>query len=212
MDPTVVTVTGEASREVPPEQAVFSVVVSAAGRDRAGLLSRLTEQAAAVGAVLDRAGPVVERRQSDGVQIYPEDRRSYQGSITTTVTVADLGALGGLLGEVAAQEATSISGPWWQLRPGNRAGADVRREAVADALGRARDYAAAVGASVARILEISEAEGHGSHRMMARAGIAEAAGAPEFDLHPQPQTVEARVLLRVAITEPTVLGSDPAVS
>jgi uncharacterized protein len=214
VEPTVVTVAGEASREVPPELAVFSVVVSAAGKDRADLLARLTRQATAVGAMLDRFGPAVERRETAGVEVYPEVKKKlYRGSVATTVTVTDFEALGGLLAELAAQELTSISGPWWQLRPGSRADAGVRREAVADALRRARDYAAAVGASLSRILEISESEGHGSHRMMMRAGsVADTAESAEFDLYPQQQTVEARVLLRVAITEPTVLGSDPAVS
>ena len=212
-DATVVTVTGEASEEVPPEQAVFSVVVSAADRDRSELLSRLTRQAAVVDAVLDRAGPAVERRETAGVQVHQEGRKkSYRGSIDTTVTVTDFGVLGGLLADLAAQDLVAVAGPWWQLRPGNRADADVRREAVADALRRARDYAAAVGATPARILEISEAEGHGSHRMMMRAGAADMAEPAEFDLLPQQQTVQARVLLRVAVTEPSVLGSDPAVS
>ena len=215
MDATVVTVSGEASKEVPPEQGLFSVVVSAVDKDRSELLSRLTRQAAGVASVLDQFGPAIERRETAGVEIHPEVKRrttSYHGSVATTVTVTDFEVLGVLFGELAAQELTSIAGPWWQLRPGNRADAGVRREAVADALARARDYADAVGASVARILEISEAEGHGSHRMMMRAGGADVAGTVEFDLRPQPQTVEARVLLRVAITEPTVLGSDPAVS
>ncbi|MEV6298261.1 SIMPL domain-containing protein [Actinoplanes sp. NPDC051861] len=210
----IVVVHGEAHREMPPEQAVFSVVVSAADRDRAVVLSRLSQRAADVGAILDRYGPVVERRETAGVQVHPEFKRrgervtSYAGSVSTTVTVTDFTALGLLLADLAAQELASISGPWWQLRPGSRAGADVRRAAVADALTRAREYASAVGSEIDRIVEIADVDATAPHPMMRSAfGAAEAADTGTgFDLYPQQQTVEARVLLRVTITEPTVLG------
>ncbi len=217
MDQTVISVHGEARREVPPEQAVFSVSVSARDRERTTVVARLTRRAAEVDQILDRFGTAVERRETSGVQVYPEFRRrggekaaSYSGSVTTTVTVTDFEPLGDLLAQLASGELTSISGPWWQLRPGSRAGADVRRDAVTDALDRARVYAAAVGSELDRIIEIAdpEAGGGGGHPMM-RAMAFDAGGAEEsaaaFDLHPQEQTVEARVLLRVAVTEPTVL-------
>lgn len=211
MDTTTVTVWGAAHREVPPEQAVFSVVVSAADKDQSTVLHRLSQRSAVVGTVLERHGPAVERRETAGVQVHPEFKRggervtSYAGSVATTVTVTDFGALGALMAELAAQEFTSVSGPWWQLRPDSRAGAGVRRAAVADALERARDYAAAVGATVARIVEISEQEGSGPHLALlsAKHRGAEAADTA-FDLHPQHQTVEVRVQLRVTITDPVV--------
>ncbi|SDT76723.1 SIMPL domain-containing protein [Actinoplanes derwentensis] len=218
MDKTIVTVHGDARREVPPEQAVFSVTVTAADKDKTAVVTRLTRRAAEVNQTLDRFGTAVERRETTGVQVHPEFKRrgekpvSYSGSVTTTVTVTDFDPLGELLAQLAAGDLTSVSGPWWQLRPGSRAGADVRREAVADALDRAREYAAAVGSEVDRIVEIADADTGGGHRPMMRAaafGIAESAdaAAPAFDLHPQEQSVEARVLLRVTITEPTVLHS-----
>lgn len=214
MDRPIVTVHGEARREVPPEQAVFSVTVSTTDRDKAAVVARITRRAAEVDTVLDRYGPAVESRETTGIQMSPEFSRrgkraeAYAGSITTTVTVVDFDPLGELLAELAAGELTSVSGPWWRLRPGSRASADVRREAVTDALERAREYAAAVGAELDRIVEIADAESGGAHPMMRAAAFgameADEAGSA-FDLHPQQQTVEARVLLRVSITEPTVL-------
>ncbi|WP_328462204.1 SIMPL domain-containing protein [Actinoplanes sp. NBC_00393] len=213
MDRPIVTVHGEAHREVPPEQAVFSLTVSTVDRDKAALVARITQRAAEVGAVLDRFGAAVERRETTGVQVSPEYNRrgkrteTYSGSITTTVTVTDFDRLGELLAELAVGELTSISGPWWQLRPGSRADADVRGEAVTDALDRARVYAAAVGAELDRIIEIADAESGGMHPMTRsfKGGAEMADEAAAFELHPQQQTVEARVLLRVSITEPTVL-------
>ncbi len=214
MDQTIVTVHGEARREVPPEQAVFSVTVSARDRDKPTVVARLTERSAEVGRILDRYGPAIARRETAGLHVYEEYRRrgergvTHSGSLTTTITVTDFDPLGELLAQVASGESISVSGPWWQLRPGSRAGADVRREAVTDALDRAREYAAAVGSELARIVEISDAEAAGAHPMMMRGavgGAAEAEDSAAFDLDPRQQTVEARVLLRVTVTEPTVL-------
>jgi uncharacterized protein YggE len=212
VDSTIVTVHGEARREVLPEQAVFSVTVSARDRDKPSVVTRLTERAAEVGGILDRFDAAIERRETAGLHVYEEYRRrversaTYSGSLTTTVTVVDFDPLGELLAQLAAGESVSLSGPWWQLRPGSRAGADVRREAVTDALDRAREYAAAVGSDLDRIVEISDTEAAGAHPMMRAAMAApEAEGSATFDLDPAWQTVEARVLLRVTITEPTVL-------
>src|SRR5919107_3960291 len=99
--PTIV-VRGEAFREVPPEQAVFSVTVSALDKDRDATLTRLTERAAELRSALDDFGDAVERRETGSVQIYPELKRgsekivAYTGSVTTTVTVTDFAALGDL--------------------------------------------------------------------------------------------------------------------
>lgn len=215
VDQTIVTVHGEARREVPPEQAVFSVTVSARDKDRPSVVARLTQRAAETDEILNRFGAAVERRETAGLHVYAEHRRRgersaiHSGSVTTTVTVGDFEPLGELLAQLASGESRSVSGPWWGLRPGSRAGAEVRREAVTDALDRAREYAAAVGSDLDRIIEIADADAAGGgHPMMMRAGGAameDAEDAPAFDLDPRQQTVEARVLLRVTITEPTVL-------
>ncbi len=209
----MIVVRGEATREIPPELAIFSVTVSARDKDRQTALTRLTERAAELRTHLDDFPEAIERRETSNVQVHPELKRSgerisaYAGSVTTTVTVTDFTVLGELLLRLADREQTSVSGPWWQLRPGSRAGADVRRTAISDALGRAREYAEAVGAQVDRLVEIAdEGAGGGGEPMMRMAAFG---GAPEADLQldidPQQQTVHASVLVRVTITEPTAL-------
>ncbi|MEV6347786.1 SIMPL domain-containing protein [Actinoplanes sp. NPDC051851] len=211
-EPPIVTARGEAVREVPPETARFSVTVSAAGKDQAGVLERLTRRAAEIDALLDEYATVVERRETSGVQVHPEFRRggervtAYTGNVGTTVTVSDFARLGELLARLAGQEATAVAGPWWQMRPGSDAGAEVRREAVADALRRARDYAAAVGAEIDRLVEITDGELESVRPMLRAAAFGTAeAGDLAFDLHPAPQTVSAAVTVRVTITEPADL-------
>ncbi|MEV6487217.1 SIMPL domain-containing protein [Actinoplanes sp. NPDC051633] len=220
--PTVV-VRGEALREVPPELAVFSVTVSSRDKDRETTLTRLTERAAELRSHLDDFDDfddAIERRETGSVQIYPEMRGrpksgsaerviAYHGSITTTVTVTDFAVLGELLLRLGNQEQTQVSGPWWQLRKGSRAGADVRKEAIADAVQRAREYAEAVGSRVQRLIEIADEGTGGAQPVMYRgfaAGKAEMAAADamdlELDLDPPLQTVQAAVVVRVAISAP----------
>jgi uncharacterized protein YggE len=212
----VVVVRGEALREVAPELAVFSVSVAARDKDRQVVLTRLTERAAELRSALDDYPEAIERRETAGIQVHPVLKRgsekvtAYAASATTTVTVTDFAVLGELLLRLGNQEQTTISGPWWQLRPGSRAGAEVRRAAIEDALGRAREYAEAVGAQVDRLIEIvDEGAGGGHHPMMrslAFKGESAADQALDLDLDPEQQTVQASVVVRVAITEPTVFA------
>ncbi len=210
----MIVVRGEATREVPPELAIFSVTVSARDKDRQTALTRLSERAAELRTHLDDFPDAIERRETSAVQVHPELKRgggeriaAYTGSVTTTVTVTDFTVLGELLLRLADRDQTSVAGPWWQLRPGSRAGADVRRAAITDALGRAREYAEAVGAEVDRLVEIADENAGGGGQPMMR--MAAYGGAPEADLEldvdPQQQTVHASVLVRVTITEPTAL-------
>jgi len=209
----MIVVRGAATREVPPELAIFSVTVSSRDKDRQTVLTRLTERAAALRTHLDDFPDAIERRETTGVQVHPELKRggeriaAYAGSVTTTVTVTDFSVLGELLLRLANQDQTAVSGPWWQLRPGSRAGAEVRRAAITDALSRAREYAEAVGAQVDRLVEIADEGAEGGAQPMMRMLAFDAA--PEEDLalevDPQQQTVHAAVLVRVTITEPTAL-------
>ncbi|MEV4636381.1 SIMPL domain-containing protein [Actinoplanes sp. NPDC049548] len=209
----MVVVRGEAVREVPPEIALFTVTVSARDKDRQAALARLAERAAELRTALDDYAEAIERRETSGVQVRPELKRggervsAYVGSVSTTVTVTDFGVLGEMLLRLANAEQTAISGPWWQLRAGSRAGADVRREAITDALGRAREYAAAVGAEVDRLVEISDegTGGGGGGMMRAAFGGMESADL-ELDVDPQVQTVHAAVVVRVTISQPQTLS------
>ena len=214
--PTVV-VRGQAVREVPPELASFSVTVAARDKDRQAALTRLAERSAAIRALLDSYPDAIERRETGGVHLRPELKRAGErvvactGSVSTTVIVTCVTGLGEMLLHLADQDQTSVAGPWWQLRPGSRAGAEVRQAAIADALDRAREYAAAVGSRLERLVEIAD-EGIGGGggrpvRMMA-ASFARGGGEPvELDLDPQPQTVEASVQVRFVITEPVIDGA-----
>ncbi len=210
IDAPTVSVRGETLLEVPPELARFAVTVSARGKDRQGVIDRLAERSGAARALIDEYGAAVERRETGAFHLSPELKRTgekvvaYTGSVTTTVTVTDFTVLGELMVRLADQDQAAIAGPWWELRPTSAVAGEARRAAIADALERAREYAAAVGARVDRLVEIRD-DGGGDRPMMravAYAGAAEAGGLPSLDLDPQVQTVHAAVQVRLTITEP----------
>ncbi|WP_067508287.1 SIMPL domain-containing protein [Actinoplanes sp. TFC3] len=215
-DQPIIMVRGEAQREVPPDLAMISVTVSARDQDRTIVLTRLTERAAELRTAFDEWSGAIEKRETSGVSIRPELRRrgervaAYTGSITTTLTVTDFTVLGDLLLRLADRDQSRVAGPWWALRPGNRADAEVRRAAVADALTRAREYADAVGARVDRLVEISDEGAHrsGMARMAMAGGGAGGDGALELEVDPEMQLVHASVIVKVTITEPAPLDQD----
>ncbi|MFI6821945.1 SIMPL domain-containing protein [Micromonospora sp. NPDC050187] len=211
VDGPVVTVRGEAYREVAPEIARFTVTALARDKDREVTLTRLAERAAAIRVLLDGHGPTVDRRETGELRVRPELKRSgervvaYHGSVTTTVTVTDFAALGELMLRLADQDQVSVAGPWWSLRPDSPVHREARQAAIAEALGRAREYAEALGARVTGLIELSDS-GMAAQPMTFRAagftGTPEAGGGPEIDLDPQQQTVQAAVEARFAISEP----------
>lgn len=214
VDGPVVTVRGEAYREVPPELARFTVTATARDRDRETVLTRLAERAAAVRVLLDAVEPAVARRETGDLRVWPQTRRSgervvaWHGSATTTVTVTDFTALGELMLRLAEQDQVEVAGPWWALRPDSPAYREARHAAIAEALTRAREYAEALGARVTALLELADiGPGGGAQPGLApvayRAG-AEPASTPELELDPRPQMVGAAVEARFAITAPVL--------
>jgi uncharacterized protein YggE len=213
----MVAVRGEATRDVAPEIANVNITVAARDKDRQAALARLAERAEALRALLDEYAKAIDRRHTSGLYVYPELGKSgervvgYHGSVSMQLTVSDLSVLGDLMLRLADQDQTTVGGPWWELRPDSPAYRQVRHDAIADALTRAREYAEALGARVVSLVELSDNVPPGGVQPLAfRAQTAfagDAGGSPRLELEPQPQRVSAAVTARFAITEPTALGS-----
>jgi uncharacterized protein len=217
---TVVAVRGEALREVDPELAEFTVVVVARDKDREATLTRLRERAEALRALLDRHPDAIERRETSGLHVHPETAKkgekvtAYSGSVSTTVVVRDFAALGELMLTFANQDQTHLSGPLWSLRPDSPVFKEVRRDAVADAIARGKEYAEALGAQVVDLLELADPGlSRGSESFAAPVAVAydtqsrsrAAYGGASLQLDPQRQRVRAEVEARFTVTTPTVL-------
>jgi uncharacterized protein YggE len=219
MSDPVVAVRGELTREVAPEIAMVNVSVAARDRDRQATLARLAERAAALTALLDTYADAIERRETSGLSVYPETKGAgerivgYRGSVSTQLTVVDFAVVGELMLRVADNDQTTVSGPYWALRPDSAVYREARRDAIAEALARAREYAEALGARVVRLIELADtglsraeavpqSPGGGMQTFSMRS--TSGGGPPALDLEPRQQRVYASVEARFAITEPAL--------
>jgi uncharacterized protein len=213
----VVAVRGESVREVDPEIATFSVTVAARDRNRSEAFQRLAARVEAVRTLLDGYAEAVEKRETSGLYVRPENKRTgekvsgYSGSVTTTVTVADFTALGELMLRLADQDQTTVAGPWWGVRPDSPVHREARHAAIRDAIERGREYADALGARVTGLVELADggltAQPVARVQMLAyRSAVPDAGGPPALDLDPQRQTITGTVEARFEISEPAALG------
>ncbi|MFF8846881.1 SIMPL domain-containing protein [Streptomyces sp. NPDC015127] len=215
-----VAVRGEARLEFDPEIARIGVQVSARGKDRRAALEDLTRRNNAVLELVKSYGDAVEKLSTGAFSISPEltqhgrgeKVRAYHGGVYITATLTDFTALGELTTRLADLELTQVSGPWWSLRPDSPAHGEARREAVRDAVQRAREYAAALGSRLSALVELADigAENAVPYGMPAAPGgmrtrgfgAAQTEMAPALDLEPQRQTVSAQVNARFTMTPP----------
>ncbi|MFE3324051.1 SIMPL domain-containing protein [Streptomyces sp. NPDC059176] len=215
-----IAVRGEARIEVDPEIARIGVTVSARGTDRRSALDDLTRRNTHVLDLIKTYGTAVEKLETGAFSISPElsrhgrgERvRAYHGRVHITAVLSDFTALGELTTRLADLDLTRVDGPWWSLRPDSPAHGEARRQAVVEAVQRAREYAEAVGARLAALVELADlgAEAptsyamppaQGAMRSAAFAGSA-AEAAPALDLEPERQTVYAQVNARFTMTPP----------
>ncbi|MFE7777355.1 SIMPL domain-containing protein [Streptomyces sp. NPDC057445] len=215
-----VAVRGEARLEVDPEIATIGVTIGARGTDRRSALEDLTHRNGQALELIKSYGEAVEKLETGAFSISPEltrhgrgERvRAYHGRVHITAVLADFTALGELTTRLADLELTRVDGPWWSLRPDSPSHGEARRTAVREAVQRAREYADALGARLAALVELADlgAEAPASYGMppaqgaMRSAAFAGAAGesAPALDLEPQRQTVYAQVNARFTMTPP----------
>lgn len=176
-DSTLLSVRAEARDLVAPDYAVVDGLIehttgakAEAVRSVAGHLDRLLAELAALGAVPFDAGagrrPLTWSAHSWSTreELY-HDQETMQmersGKVTATValrvTVRDLDALEGLSGVLAAAPDLNVNGVTWQVDWDNPAWPRVRAAAISAAIGKARDYAAALGATVQYVEHIADA-------------------------------------------------------
>jgi uncharacterized protein len=211
MSAPIVTVRGQAQLEVPPDLATFSFTVHSAGDSAEQTRVELAEASGRTRDLLSEHASAIERSSTSGLHVAPVfSRRSgtkitgYRGSFSTQVVLHDFDALSGIVFDLTPLPNSQIDGPWWSLRPDNVAYRTVRLEAIADARRRADDYAAAFGASVIDLAEVSDLEpGFAAPREMLAFGMArDMAEEPVFEFEPATQTVSGQVTVRFTISTP----------
>jgi uncharacterized protein YggE len=204
-----VVVRGEAVLLVEPEIAEVGVTVRVRARDRESALLRCSARQAQVAEVVRAGGDAVEADETAGMAVYPEWRdggpEESVATVHTRLTVGRLDAVGELVVALARLDDVEVSGPAWRLRPDSPAVERARLTAVRDAVHRARQYAAAFGAELTALLEVSDAglSGGGVRVAGAMAAMARFEGSePRLDLTPARQEVHGAVEVRFAMSQP----------
>ena len=173
----LLSVRAEARQLVAPDYAVVDGQIEhtagskvKAVRSVTGSLDRLTADLAALGAVPFDEGagrrPLTWSAHSSATreELY-HDRETMRmertGQVTATValrvTVRDLDRLDALSGVLAAHPSLNVHGETWHVDWDNLAWPQVRAAAISAAIGKARDYAAALGATVQHVEHIADA-------------------------------------------------------
>ena len=215
-----IAVRGEAHIEAEPEIARIGITVNARGTDRREALTDLTRRNTATLDLIKSYGEAIEKLETGAFSITPEltrhgrtERvRAYHGRVHITAELTDFTALGELTTRLADQEHTRVDGPWWSLHPDSPVHKAARRQAVHEAVQRAREYAEALDTRLAALIELADSgaedpdrygpvPGAPQMRMAAYGGTPDDTPAP-LDLEPQRQTVHAHVNARFTMHPP----------
>ncbi|MEU9183442.1 SIMPL domain-containing protein [Streptomyces sp. NPDC048484] len=217
-----IAVRGEAHLEVDPEIARIGITVSARGTDRKDALNHLTRRNTTALDLMNTYGDAIEKLETGSFSITPEltkhgrgERiRAYHGTVHITAELTDFTALGELTTRLADLDLTRVDGPWWALRPDSPAHRRARQQAVHEAVQRAREYAEALGTTLAALVELADigAENAQPYSMEAqsrsmRTTSFDAAALdqpPALDLEPERQHVHAQVNARFTMSPPAL--------
>lgn len=213
-----IAVRGEARLEFDPETARIGITVTARGKDRRAALADLTRRNAGVLDLVKTYGDAVERLETGAFSLTPQLREgrgervhAYHGRVHLTAVLNDFTALGELTTRLADLELTRVDGPWWALRPDSPAHRQARQQAVREAVQRAREYAEALGTTLAALVELADLGAENAPpaypaapggRMRSAAHGAEESAAAPLDLEPQRQRVHAQVNARFTMVPP----------
>lgn len=164
-----ITVQGSAERRYPAEVGTVWLTVAVEGAERAPVLAAATDVHRDLTAQLTelQSSGAVQRFTAEAVRVVAERPwrpDGSQGDLVQTVrlgmvaTFADLDAVGGFVADWSERSEVEIGSIQWGVDEANRRSyeADVRADAVADAVVKAQAYADAVAAEPVRPTHLSD--------------------------------------------------------
>lgn len=223
-EPVVLSVRGEARRTVAPDLAVLHGRLSAFAATKGEALAVVRAAQDELLGALRRLGGVPLAVDTELVpltwsvgSISTHDEREFDpgrgagriyAAIDVAVTVRDLAQLPEVADALGRVELLQLSGAGWFVGPDNPAWAEVRAAAIAAAIAKGRDYAAALGGTLRRVDEVADAGLLGGDdrarfdgaEPMALAAFGGSPGTPTVDPVPQEirAVIEARLIADVA--------------
>jgi uncharacterized protein YggE len=205
--PVIVT-HGQASVKRAPDQAWVSIAAESRASAPAEAQRLNAEAMQAVNAALSKTGLAAEAIRTTGYSLQPDmeyvnGRGRIKGYIARNqveARVDDLKKLGAVLDAAGASGATSMAGLRFDISDRAAVERDALRQAVQDAMARAKAIAAGAGANLGPIVRIDEQYQSSPQPMYAmRAGGGAGAAAVETPVSPGELEIRAQVTLTVAI-------------
>ena len=198
-----ITVTGHGSTTVKPDQATVQLGVSVQKPTADAALQQANTSAAALIDALKGAGVAEDDIVTSNLSIWPQydDAKvtGYTASNSVSVTVRDIDRTGPVIDAAAGAAGSdiAISGISFGLQDPEAAMSTARADAIANAAKRAGEFAAAAGASVGTVLQISETAVTPYSPMVDAAGADRTAAAGSAPTPVQPGTTEVSVTVNV---------------
>jgi uncharacterized protein len=217
MSPPTVAVSASVQRAVAPDYYVVVATTVARAPDSSVAASQLAARFGELEAVVSGLPHLALKVERGAVSVSPDWEvqphgggkapTGWQASRQLSATGRDPNQVAELVGALGRVAEIMIDGPHWQLDRGNPVHAELAAEAVHEAIARAGRYAAALGGTLGRLVELTDTGmGHGGRDMaMMVAGhpaMPADAGLEMLDFTPQPIDVHASVQGRWYLTLP----------
>jgi uncharacterized protein len=206
--PTVA-VHGVAERSVAPDSYNLVARVAVEAEQTQAAAEALTERFAALEATIAQLGHLNLEVERTGVSMYEDGKplgsrgNTWHASRAMTLTGHDTSQVAEVAGALGRLPDVAIEGPQWQVEPDNPVHAEIQADAVREALARAQRYAAALGGTLGRLVELSDTGMGGGRAMRFAASAMDMGGRPgleSMDFTPQPVEISAAVQGRWYLT------------
>lgn len=191
MRPPQIRITGEGEASVRPDLAILNIAVMREAKTARDALTANNDAMAAVIAAMKSSGIADRDLQTSGIQInprydYPKNAdgtqqavlAAYQVTNSLSVRIRDLEKTGEILDKSVSLGVNQGGGIVFTNDDPSAAREEARKQAVADAMAKAKTLSEAAGVSLGRVLEISESAAFGSPVPMVQAKFRADAAAP----------------------------------
>ena len=165
-----ITVSGEASVDLPPDMATITLGVMTQGETAADALGANSQAMGQVMDLLREQGVAETDLQTSGLSLFPNrsnrpgegpgvEFRGFTASSTVTAKIRDMDSVGAVLDTAVGAGANTFMGISFGLQDTEKVMNDARLQAVANARAKAELLAEASGVSLGEVYAISEGAG-----------------------------------------------------